>query len=155
MSNRLAIGAMTFPTHPALEGYTGFLLRKISTESFERFASATAEHGLHPMHFGMLNVLDADGPISQQALCDCTGIDPSSMVARMDVLEEAGMVERRRREEDRRAYEISLTEKGRTTLEELRAVTARQAERLLAPLDTDERETLNDLLRRVSANLGD
>lgn len=144
---------MRFPTHPSLEGYTGFLLRKVSAESFERFSAATAQHGLHPMHFGMLNVLDADSPISQHDLARRTGVDPSSMVARMDVLEEQGMVERRRRDDDRRVYEIRLTDRGRATLKDLRKVAAGHNQRLLAPLSAQERKTLNELLRRVAAGL--
>lgn len=144
---------MRFPSHPSLEGYTGFLLRRVSAESFELFAAATAEYGLHPMHFGMLTVLAADSPISQHDLACHTGVDPSSMVARMDVLEEQGMVERRRREDDRRAYEIRLTEKGRSALEDLREVAAGHHERIFAPLSATERQTLNELLRRVAAGL--
>jgi DNA-binding MarR family transcriptional regulator len=144
---------VTFPTHPSLEAYTGFLMRKISAESFQRFSAATGKHGLHPMHFGMLNVLQADSPISQHELARRTGVDPSSMVARMDVLEEQGMVERRRREDDRRAYEIRLTDKGREALVELRAEAAVQFKRLMTPLSAEERRTLHDLLRRVAAGL--
>ena len=146
---------MTFPTHPSLEGYTGFLMRKISAATFDRFADATAEFGLHPMHFGMLTVLEADSPISQHDLSRRTGVDPSSMVARMDVLEERGLVERQRRADDRRAYEIRLTDKGREVLTELRGVAAQHMERMLAPLGSDERRQLNELLRRVSAGLAD
>jgi DNA-binding MarR family transcriptional regulator len=146
---------VSFPTHPSLEVYTGFLLRKISAASFQRFSEATDEHSLHPMHFGMLNVLEADSPISQHELARRTGVDPSSMVARMDVLEEQGMVERRRREDDRRTYEIRLTDKGSKTLTQLRSVAAAELSRLLAPLDAKERRTLHELLRRVAAGLDD
>jgi DNA-binding MarR family transcriptional regulator len=143
----------SFPTHPSLEGFTGFLMRKISATTFERFSAATAEYGLHPMHFGMLTVLDADSPISQHDLSQRTGVDPSSMVARMDVLEELGLVERQRRPDDRRAYEIRLTDKGRTVLGELRGVAAQHMEQMLAPLGPAERKQLNELLRRISAGL--
>jgi DNA-binding MarR family transcriptional regulator len=145
----------SFPTHPSLEGFTGFLMRKISAATFERFSAATAEYGLHPMHFGMLTVLDADSPISQHDLSQRTGVDPSSMVARMDALEERGLVERRRKADDRRAYEIRLTDKGRTVLGELRDVAAQHMERMLAPLGPAERKQLNELLRRVSAGLSE
>src|ERR1700755_3422092 len=124
-------------------------MRKISAATFGRFSPAPAEYGLHPMHFGMLTVLDADSPISQHDLSQRTGVDPSSMVARMDVLEERGLVERRRKADDRRAYEIRLTDKGRTVLGELRGVAAQHMERMLAPLGPDERKQLNELLRRI------
>ena len=150
---RYDLTKMAFTSHPSLEGYTGFLLRRIGHATFERFAPATAAYGLHPMHFGMLNVLEADSPIAQHELARRTGVDPSSMVARMDVLEEQGMVERRRRPDDRRAYEIRLTERGRQTLVELRGVATGITEDLLGPLDEGERKTLHELLTRVAAGL--
>src|SRR6478736_5523736 len=107
---------MGYPTHEALNANTGFLMRKVSMASFEAFAAATAEYGLHPMHFGMLQILEAEEPISQQELGKRAGVDPSTMVARMDVLDENGLVERTRSTEDRRTYEIRLSEKGRAPL---------------------------------------
>ncbi len=81
---------MKYPTHPAVNEQTGFLLRKVSAASFARFAAIVGEHGLHPMHFGMLMILEAEEPISQQELSRRTGIDPSTMVALVDELERAG-----------------------------------------------------------------
>lgn len=144
---------MTLPTHPAISGYTGFLLRKVSAASFEAFSAITAEYGLHPMHFGMLSILDADGPISQQELSKRTGVDPSTMVARNDVLEELGLIERRRSETDRRSYEIILTPKGATTLVDLREKATEFMEHFFRDLDRDERYELNRLLTKLAATV--
>lgn len=144
---------MDFPTHPVLSGYTGFLLRKVSAASFERFAAVTGRFGLHPMHFGMLNVLDADGPISQLDLSRQLGVDPSTMVARMDVLERKRMVSRRRSSTDRRAYEITLTEKGRATLAELRKAADEANERTFGVLSDRERTQLHELMLKLEQGI--
>ena len=96
---------MKFPSHAAVDDYTGFLLRKVSHASFAGFSKVVETYGLHPMHFGMLTIIAAEEPVSQQELSRRTGIDPSTMVARMDALVERGYVERTRGSEDRRSYE--------------------------------------------------
>lgn len=145
---------MTFPRqHPALEKNTGFMLKKIGEASFKAFAARTAEHGLHPMHFGLLQMLAAEGAISQQELGARLGIDPSSMVARMDVLEKRGLIERRRSPEDRRAYEIALTAEGREVVATLRRAAAAHSRRFFRALSPEERDQLNALLAKVAATV--
>ena len=105
------------------------------------------------MHFGMLTILAAEAPISQRALSDRTGVDPSTMVQRMDVLERQGLVERVRAEGDRRSYEITLTAAGRQVLEQLRKDAAVHAEAVFGVLDPAEREQLHRLLTKVADHL--
>ena len=143
-----------FPrVHPAVSGFTGFLMRKVSQASFEGFAEIVARHGLHPMHFGLLSILDAEGPVSQQELGRQLGIDPSSMVARMDALENLGLVERERSADDRRAYEISLTPEGRKVLKQLQAEARKYGKEFFRALTPEEQEQLNMLLLKLAATV--
>jgi DNA-binding MarR family transcriptional regulator len=136
--------------HPAVSGYTGFLMRKVSQASFEGFAEIVGRHGLHPMHLGLLSILDAEGPISQQKLGQVMGVDPSTMVARMDALESGGLIERRRSDEDRRAYEISLTPKGRKTLTALTIEAGDWGKQFFRALTAAEQKQLNALLLKLA-----
>jgi len=145
--------SVKFPEHETVSSYTGFLLRKVSAASFEAFAEIVGEYGLHPMHFGMLMIIDADEPVSQQELSARTGIDPSTMVARMDTLSERGLVERARSADDRRIYEIRLSPAGRKLLAELRVKAREHGERFYAPLTSDERAQLHALLAKLAAGL--
>lgn len=144
---------MGFTSHTSLDAYTGFLLSKVSAMSLARFSEMTGAHGLHPMHFGMLNVLEAEAPIAQHDLARCIGIDPSSMVARMDVLEEQGMVLRTRSSADRRAYEITLTPKGKRTLATLRAGAADVHQQTFGALSEQERTQFHELLAKLADGL--
>lgn len=144
---------MKFPNHEALSGQTGFLLRKVSNATFEAFSEIVAAHGLHPMHFGMLLMIDAEEPVSQLELSRRTGVDPSTMVGRMDVLDEKGLVERKRGERDRRTYEIRLSPAGRELLGVLSAEAEAHRRRFFAPLDADEQQQLHALLSKLVASL--
>ena len=144
---------MKFPDHPALNAHTGFLLRRVSSASFSAFAEIVGTYGLHPMHFGMLMIIEAEEPISQQELSGRTGIDPSTMVARMDGLDEHGLVARTRSSEDRRSYEIRLSPSGREVLTELRRRAKDHGERFFAPLTPSERKQLHELLAKLAAGI--
>ncbi|MBA3260969.1 MAG: MarR family transcriptional regulator [Thermoleophilaceae bacterium] len=144
---------MKFPGHEAVNAYTGFLLRKVSAASFEGFSKIAASYGLHPMHFGMLNIIEAEEPISQRDLSRRTGIDPSTMVARMDMLYDRGLVERKRRPDDRRSYEIRLSPSGRKVLTDLRERAREHGEHFFTSLTQAERKQLHELLAKLAASL--
>jgi DNA-binding MarR family transcriptional regulator len=116
----------------------------------QRFAEAISPTGLHPRMWGALNVLDSTGPITQQALGQIVGIDPSSMVSTIDDLEAAGLVERRADPSDRRKHALHITEKGKQTLTEGRQIARGAQNELLAPLSAEERAQLHDLLLRLA-----
>jgi DNA-binding MarR family transcriptional regulator len=139
-----------FP-HPALARNTGFLISRLGTMAQRHFAEAMAQIDLTPRMWGAMNVLDAEGPISQQGLGRSIGMDPSSMVAAIDELESKGLVQRRRDPNDRRAYALHITEAGREKLTEGRRLARAAQEQLLAGLTTEERAQLHALLLRVAA----
>jgi DNA-binding MarR family transcriptional regulator len=144
---------VNFPSHEALNAYTGFLLRKVSSASFGVFSEMVGAHGLHPMHFGMLTIIEAEEPVTQQELSRRTGIDPSTMVARMDVLDEKGLVQRTRSSTDRRSYEIRLSAAGRELLTDLRRQGEEHGDRFFATLTPSERQQLHALLAKLAASL--
>jgi len=105
------------------------------------------------MHFGMLSIIAAEEPISQHELGERAGVDPSTMVARMDVLEEKGLVQRTRSSEDRRSYEIRVSAEGRRVLAKLRRRAKAHGDRFFAPLTEDERAELHRLLLKLAESL--
>src|SRR3954452_2637309 len=86
--------------------------------------AALAPLGLSPKAFGALTVLDAEGPLSQRRLGERQGIDRTTAVSVVDDLERQGAVERRRDPDDRRAYSLHLTARGRRLLTRARAAVA-------------------------------
>lgn len=135
--------------HGALTKHTGFLLSRVGMVASKQFAERLEQIDLTPRMWGALNVLDAEGTITQQSLGKSTGIDPSSMVATIDELEKHGLVERQRHPTDRRAHALHLTDKGRETLARGRQIARGAQEELLAPLNPDERAQLHELLLRL------
>src|SRR2546430_15804265 len=80
----------------ALAGYTGFLMSWVGSRSRAQFAHALNEQtGLHPREFGVLNMLARNPGVTQHEIGAGAGVDPSTMVATLDSLEERGLAERR------------------------------------------------------------
>lgn len=140
--------------HAALLRNTGYLVSRLGFFASQQFADRMATLGLSPRMWGAMNVLDAEGAISQQQLGRAIGMDPSSMVAAIDELEAHGWVQRRPNPSDRRAHALHLTDAGRQTLTRGRTLAREAQEELLAPLDTSERAQLHELLLRLALGAG-
>jgi DNA-binding MarR family transcriptional regulator len=134
---------------PVLAERLGFLLKHVQLALGSTIESALAPLGINGREFAVLAVLDSEGPRSQQRLSERMGVDRTTMVSLVDDLERKGLVERRRDAEDRRAYSIYVTPKGKRARARAReAVEAAEAD-LLAPLSADDRRRLKDLLLKV------
>ncbi len=90
----------------------------------------------------------------QVELADLLDVEPITLCRMVDRLEEAGLVERRRDEADRRAWRIHLTGKARPLVEELQALGQLFIEDALAGTSRAERETAQGVLARIRDNLG-
>ena len=67
----------------------------------------------------------------------------------IDRLEKEGLLARRSHPEDRRAYRICLTEKGKALQVELTPLAAAAQEKFVAKLDPQEVVTLKSLLEKI------
>jgi DNA-binding MarR family transcriptional regulator len=129
--------------------FAGQLFFRLWRATHTRTAERLNSIGLTPALFALLNVLGArDGAIQQQLSSDM-GIDPSAMVKLINELEDAGLAERHRRPGDRRAWEVAITPKGRSTLDRARRFAAEVEDEVLGGLSGDDRRRLLTLLRRA------
>ncbi|NED99089.1 MarR family winged helix-turn-helix transcriptional regulator [Phytoactinopolyspora halotolerans] len=127
----------------------GYLLARSSGITVRRTNEALADLGLRVRQYSVLSAACDTGGISQRALSDFLGLDPSQIVALADDLQERGLVERVPDERDRRTRLITPTEAGRQLYAQARAAAEGSSELSLASLTEDERTVLRDLLRRV------
>ena len=129
--------------------FAGQLFFRLWRASHTRTTDALTSLGLTPALFAVLNMLGArDGTIQQQLSSDM-GIDPSAMVKLINELEGAGLADRRRRPNDRRAWEVTITPKGRRTLQRARRLASQVEDEVLGGLTATERRELLTLLRRA------
>jgi DNA-binding MarR family transcriptional regulator len=131
-----------------------FLLSQLGHRSASVFADLIASIYLTPPHAGILRAIAADPGRSQQALSGQLGLLPSRVVAYVDELEDRGYVERRRNPDDRRLHALHLTASGKKVISKIGDL-GRQHDRLLtAGLDTQQRDTLHQLLSMIAEHQG-
>ncbi len=108
--------------------------------------------GFRPPCLGVMAVVSELGPVSQRAISDHLGLDASVVVGVLDILESAGLLERRRDPDDRRRHAVVLTEAGEHASRRLTVLRAQVEARVLAGLAPDERAQLAALLHRAVHN---
>jgi len=101
---------------PRLLGYN---LRRAHQSSWRHYVSTIGENKIRPGLFSLLVLARSNPGICQIELGSHLGVDKASMVALLDRLESAGLIERRRSMRDRRRQGIFLTADGSAELETL------------------------------------
>jgi DNA-binding MarR family transcriptional regulator len=134
---------------PVLASRLGYLLKHAQAAHQAAIDAALARFGISGREHALLLLLDDEGPRPQQRLAERLGADRTTMVALVDGLEEKGLVERRRHPEDRRAYEVHLTAKGRRVCERASVAAEEVDAKMLAAVPPGDRRRVKEALRHV------
>ena len=94
------------------------------------------------------------GNLRQIELADALDVEPISLCRMIDRLEEAGLVERRRDEADRRAWRIHLTDKATPIVAELDAVSTAFNADILTGIPAADRDVARRVLAAIREKLG-
>lgn len=117
-----------------------------------------AEHGLHPGEFDVLATLRRSGKpyaLTPTQLYEATMVSSGGMTNRIDRLEKAGFVERRKNPDDRRGVIVALTNDGFDKITQLIPQHVENEQRILAAMTSDELQLLNNLTEKLLASLED
>jgi DNA-binding MarR family transcriptional regulator len=121
------------PSNP-LASRLGYLLKHVHLQLTEASAQALAPFGIDGRELAVLAVLATEYPLSQLEAARRLGVDRTTMVALVDVLEDKGLVERRRSVQDRRKNTVQLTPEGQDCLRRAERAREEMERQFLAPL---------------------
>jgi DNA-binding MarR family transcriptional regulator len=130
-----------------------FMLSILGTMETRSFGELMASLGLEPRSFGVLRALADIGPVTQHQLSTAAHVPTSTLVALLDDLEARDLISRHPHPEDRRAHQVSLTDKGRLVIEEATALAWSHEEAITEQLTPLERRALLDALSKIYAKL--
>ncbi|WP_052229676.1 MarR family winged helix-turn-helix transcriptional regulator [Streptomyces sp. CT34] len=136
------------PVDPTALGLLMFRAHQLARAKANQAARPT---GIELQHAGVLATVQAGQIRSQRELGTALGIDKSTLVRIVDDLERRHLVQRRRAANDRRAYEVVITEEGERRLQEADELFRGAMLALLEVLDPREQHQLHDLLARFVA----
>ena len=90
------------------------------------------------VHLNVISILDADGPLPMNQLAEALDVSQASTTGIVDRMEQRGLIERQRDDEDRRVTRVALTERGRVVIERLGAERREKLANLLDDLTDEE-----------------
>ncbi|MGD9695067.1 MAG: MarR family winged helix-turn-helix transcriptional regulator [Thermoleophilia bacterium] len=138
-----------------LSGNLCWLLDRASHGLTTELTAALEEVGIPPRAHPVL-VAAMEGEYSQIELARRVGLDKTTMVATIDELEAAGLVERRPSPTDRRARLIAVTPTGRRKARRVDAIFARIRDDVLGALPEGDRDVfMRSLALLVSERLSE
>ena len=111
-----------------------------------------ASFGLQNGEFDVLATLRRSGPpfaLTPTVLYEAAMISSGGMTARIDRLEKAGLIERRKHPTDRRGTLVALTDKGKTLIDDMLPAHVANEQAMLANLTGEEQIALNGLLAKL------
>lgn len=132
-----------------LDHLVGYHLRRASNVFQTDFAATLAGTGIRQALFAILSVVHDNPGINQGLVGKQLGIQRANMVSLINELLDSALVTRATSNEDRRAYQLSLTDAGRDTYVACAAAIAAHEDVLLTNLSAAERATLIALLVRI------
>lgn len=131
----------------------GFLLRRAHQISAAVFEDECRTVGLTPAQFGVLTVLRASPGLDQSSLARALGFDKVTVLRVLQVLEARGLVARTPDPVNRRNRSVTLTPAGTTALELAQKPAELAYGRLMAPLSTEQKAQLVELLQQLTQGL--
>jgi DNA-binding MarR family transcriptional regulator len=132
---------------------SGMLLVKLGRALQRAFNDALRPIELTPRHLQVLDEL-RQAPMSQQALADRVGADPTKLVGLLNDLEDRHLVLRRRDPVDRRRHIVENSPEGEARVDAALAAAAAVEDELLAALDDEQRAQLRELLVLAAESSG-
>jgi DNA-binding MarR family transcriptional regulator len=134
-----------------LPGLLGYNLRRAHQVSWRTYVSFIGKDKIRPGLFSLMCLVRSNPSISQIELGTHLGVDKTSIVALLDRLERAGLIQRKRSTRDRRRQGICLTEAGLREFEAL-VQKVRQLERHMSTrFSAQELKQFLGYLRRMYA----
>lgn len=128
-----------------------FLVHRLDRAIGARYRPLLADLDLtYPQYLAMLALWEKEG-LGVGELCSMLDLDTGTVSPLVKRLEAAGLVERRRRDDDERAVSVLLTPTGRELEDKARSVPPAIASCLLA--DADEYASLKELLSTLISRL--
>lgn len=132
-----------------LDSLIGYAVRRTQIKMYETFILALEPWGITPPRFSAMVIVSLNPGLKLTQLAKIMGIARSGAVILVDALEELGYMQRLPAPEDRRAFSLALTDKGKADLIKITEVVEAQDAQVTQPLSDTEQAELHRLLFKL------
>lgn len=144
------IGRVAGLEYGVLDELLGYSLRRAQVAMFLAFHEATRGMDITPPRFTALVIIESNPGLSQSVLGKVLGIARSGAMTMTDWLEARGLVERRRKPGDARAWRLHLTPDGEQFVAKMRRRVLQHDLSKAKSLSKPERRELLRLLEKLA-----
>ncbi|POA17759.1 MarR family transcriptional regulator [Pseudomonas sp. FW300-N1A1] len=137
------------PLDAALDDLIGYAMRRAQLKLFQNLIGRLSAYDLRPAQFSALAIIEQHPGLMQADLAKALAIEPPQVVPLLNKLEERALAVRVRCKPDKRSYGIFLSKTGEALLKELKQIAAQSDQESTSALDSQERDELLRLLRKV------
>ena len=130
----------------------GHLIRRAQQLAVAIFMEETASFGATPVQFAILNALMDDPGEDQITLSSRVAFDPATFGSVVGRIEDKGWVTRKADPADKRRKLLWITAEGEKVALSMKRAVAKAQQRIVAPLNADERAQLSVLLGKLVAS---
>lgn len=135
-----------------LRAFLGYEMKRAFAAIQADVNAALGPLGLRMLTFSVLAVVRDNPAIRQSHLAEVLMIERPNLVLILDELEGADLLTRVRARDDRRAFELTVTLKGRRLCDKALAAVSAHDARMAMGLSDAERDALQGALRRIERN---
>jgi DNA-binding MarR family transcriptional regulator len=137
-----------------LTDHTGYWMRMVSNAVSQEFARKVSGEDVTVAEWSYMRALYDLEPTPPSALAEKMGMTKGAISKLSERLVAKGLVERVENQEDRRAHSLSLTADGRAKIPVLAALADKNDAEFFGVLTTEERETLDRILKVLAERRG-
>ena len=135
------------------EASIGYLVRRAHSLIMEIIEPSLARKGLTFLQYMILKLLREGKIANPKDICGHFRSDSGALTKVIDQLAERDLVQRVRRDRDRRKVELRLTERGRTIVDSILPSVVESLNLALAEFSAQEARQLTQLLTRLNSRM--
>lgn len=111
-----------------------------------------SKHGSNLADWIALRCLEAHPGCSQRELAEVLGVEGATMTHHLDRMEKSGLIQRKKDPDDRRVTRVTMSSRGKRTMQRLEPVMAESNARLVRGVSTSDLATFERVLGRIVKN---
>lgn len=146
----------TKPTKTSLQQQypVGVVIRQTNLAFRNALNERLKEKKVTPAQWVFLRILWNEDALNQKDLAQRVGVQQSTAVPAITILERNGYVRRERSDKDKRNVTVRLTEQGQLLAKQLIPVALEQNRKALEGVSNEDADKLMELLLKIQTNLG-
>lgn len=131
----------------------GMLTNKVSKKLTSYLNNKLEKFNITTEQWTVLLKLSKQNKISQKLLAEVSGKDQSTLARILDILERKAFIERHPSKEDRRSFEIHITDRGLNLVGDVSPFLEDLFNKLLKDISLEKLEVYNAVLLKIDKNI--